>query len=322
MIEYDKWIRDEQKDLIPLDKWQRTISVMARVFKAPAGFLVQHTSLGYQVVLSCKQKSNPYPEGSFIPKDTNIFCRKIVETRSALYVKNASHDDQWSTNPEVRDDGFLSYFGLPVFWPDGTAFGTICVMDYAETDYLDEYLELMVQLRDLVEGDLRLVEQFVVMSDIAYHDDLTGLENRRSFLMAAEHRMALARRVGCPLGLIYVDLDGLKAINDSHGHEAGDRAIQLLATAIKMTIRESDLAARMGGDEFAILSTCESQDDLDNLVARLKQCFDENNINASLGEVLIEDTTGHIQPWLNFADEKMYDMKHAKKQSEAKLNTR
>lgn len=314
MIDYDKWIREEQKDLVPLDKWQRTVSVMSRVFKAPAGFLVQHTSQGYQVVLSCKQKSNPYPAGAFIPSDTNIFCRKIVETRDALYVRNAKLDPYWDTNPEVHNDGFLSYFGLPVFWPDGTAFGTICVMDYAETNYQDEYLDLMVQLRDLVEGDLKLVEQFVAMSDIAFHDDLTGLENRRSFLMEAEHRLALARRSEQHLGLLYLDLDGLKAINDSGGHEAGDQAIQALAIAIKSTIRESDLAARMGGDEFAILSSCDTQSDLDKLVSRLASCFCANEVNASIGAVLIEDHKSHIQRWLNKADENMYHVKKAKQQ--------
>ena len=164
---HNQWVLEQKHQLIPLDKWQKTINVMSNLFQAPAGFIVQHTNQGYQVVIASQQNSNPYGAGGVIPLDCNIFCRKIVQTRAKLYVKNAKADPYWDDNPEVADDGFMSYYGLPVNWPDHTPFGTICVMDFKETDYQQDYLELMEELRNLIEDDLRLFEQYQTTAQLA-----------------------------------------------------------------------------------------------------------------------------------------------------------
>ncbi|MDJ1182968.1 ATP-binding protein [Roseofilum casamattae] len=161
MNDRDRWLFDDEQYAIPLTKWQKTIDVMAKIFQAPAGFIVQHTNQGYQVVIASQQDSNPYPAaGGVIPLNCNIFCRKIVQTGQKLYVKNAKADPYWDDNPEVAQDGFMSYYGLPVNWPDNTPFGTICVMDFKETDYQQDYLDLMEELRNLIEYDLQLSEQY------------------------------------------------------------------------------------------------------------------------------------------------------------------
>lgn len=165
---HNQWVIEDDQSSIPLAKWQKTIDVMASIFQAPAGFIVQHTNQGYQVVIASQQDSNPYPAtGGVIPPNCNIFCRKIVQTRSKLYVKNAKADPYWDDNPEVAEDGFMSYYGLPVHWPDQTIFGTICVMDFQETDYQQDYLDLMEELRNLIEDDLRLFEQYQIAAQLA-----------------------------------------------------------------------------------------------------------------------------------------------------------
>ncbi|NEO84570.1 MAG: response regulator [Spirulina sp. SIO3F2] len=164
---HNQWVLDQKHELLPLKKWQKTINVMSNLFQAPAGFIVQHTNKGYQVVIASQQDSNPYGPGGVIPLDCNIFCRMIVQTRQKLYVKNAKLDPYWDDNPEVAEDGFTSYYGLPVNWPDDTPFGTICVMDFKETDYQQDYLELMVELRNLIEDDLQLFEQYKTTAQLA-----------------------------------------------------------------------------------------------------------------------------------------------------------
>jgi len=164
---HNQWVLEQKNEGIPLDKWQKTIDVMSNLFQAPAGFIVQHTNKGYQVVIASQQNSNPYGAGGVISLDCNIFCRKIVQTRSKLYVKNAKADPYWDDNPEVAEDGFMSYYGLPVNWPDDTPFGTICVMDFKETDYQQDYLDLMEELRNLIEDDLRLFEQYQTTAQLA-----------------------------------------------------------------------------------------------------------------------------------------------------------
>ncbi len=89
--------------------------------------------------------------------------------------------------------------------------------------------------------------------DRANHDPLTGLANRRFFLLEGEFMLALARRQGWPATLVFLDLDGFKTINDEYGHEAGDVVLKRVATRLVARTRTSDLVARMGGDEFALL---------------------------------------------------------------------
>ena len=89
---------------------------------------------------------------------------------------------------------------------------------------------------------------------LSTRDELTGLYNRRGFLMAAEPLARLAERAGRSFVVFFADLDGLKAINDAHGHSAGDDAIRDATWILGQTFRSVDIVARYGGDEFAVLA--------------------------------------------------------------------
>jgi diguanylate cyclase (GGDEF)-like protein len=90
------------------------------------------------------------------------------------------------------------------------------------------------------------------LQEMAHTDSLTGLANRAFFHHQLEHTTALARRNGTTLALLYLDLDKFKAVNDTHGHEIGDRLLKAFAQRIKGVLRETDIVARLGGDEFAL----------------------------------------------------------------------
>jgi diguanylate cyclase (GGDEF)-like protein len=100
-------------------------------------------------------------------------------------------------------------------------------------------------------GRLRQVERD--LSRLALHDDLTGLANRRAFVTVGERLLRLAERAGETVLVVYADLDGLKSINDRHGHAAGDETLRHAARLLRETFREADLVARIGGDEFCVL---------------------------------------------------------------------
>jgi diguanylate cyclase (GGDEF)-like protein len=91
------------------------------------------------------------------------------------------------------------------------------------------------------------------LSRLALHDDLTGLANRRAFLTVGEQLLRMADRSRETVLVVYADLDGMKAINDRHGHAAGDEALRSVARLLRETFREADLVARIGGDEFCVL---------------------------------------------------------------------
>jgi diguanylate cyclase (GGDEF)-like protein len=92
------------------------------------------------------------------------------------------------------------------------------------------------------------------LARLATTDPLTGLLNTRAFGQRLSQEVARAARYGGPLALLILDLDGLKRINDQQGHQAGDRALQSVASAIRDELREVDVAARLGGDEFGVLA--------------------------------------------------------------------
>jgi diguanylate cyclase (GGDEF)-like protein/PAS domain S-box-containing protein len=113
------------------------------------------------------------------------------------------------------------------------------------------------------------------LRDLSLTDDLTGLYNRRGFSTLAERQLALALRGHQPLLLIFADVDGLKTINDTYGHAAGDQALRDTAAILRATYRSADIIARLGGDEFTVfpVNAIESSggiltDRLDEAVAR------------------------------------------------------
>lgn len=321
MPDPDKWIIDQPLELIPFAKWQRTVNLMASLFKAPAGFIVQHTEEGYQVAVASEQEENPYDVGGVIPPDTNIFCRKIVQTRQELYVQSATKDEEWQTNPEVTEDGFNSYLGVPIFWPSGRPFGTICVMDFAITNYDDPYIELIRQFRDIIQADLSLLDHFDQFRELAMTDELTQLYNRRGFQTVAAQRIQLAKRNDASLALIYLDMNGLKRINDILGHQAGDSALSFLANSLNQQFRASDVIARIGGDEFLILAETSDLDALNNSCSRVDQMVKEEvaqdkvHAGVSYGVLQMFDLNRPLEDWIQLADKAMYEDKKARRRN-------
>jgi diguanylate cyclase (GGDEF)-like protein len=105
---------------------------------------------------------------------------------------------------------------------------------------------------------------------VSLSDSLTGLPNRRHLEMRLREELARAERYKQPLTLMFLDLDGLKSINDRLGHEAGDKAINAVARTLRHTCRNTDLAARFGGDEFAVLAPNITEDAALALAERIR----------------------------------------------------
>ena len=112
-------------------------------------------------------------------------------------------------------------------------------------------------------------------------DALTRLMNRRGFLPTAEHQLAVAKRAHQTMALMFLDLDGLKRVNDSLGHAAGDAMLTEGAFVMRDTFRAADLIARMGGDEFCVLYATDSYDTASIALTRLQTAIDE--VNAQEG---------------------------------------
>jgi diguanylate cyclase (GGDEF)-like protein/PAS domain S-box-containing protein len=157
------------------------------------------------------------------------------------------------------------------------------------------------------------------LETISNSDELTGLFNRRGFFMLSEQHRRLADRNKRGMSLLYLDLDGMKAINDKFGHKAGDQALIDTANILKKTFRQSDIIARIGGDEFSVLITDHSEPDIENIIIKHVQdklrIYNEQGIRNYKLSLSIGIAHYHsenpcsIDEFLTKADESMYEDK-------------
>jgi two-component system cell cycle response regulator len=112
---------------------------------------------------------------------------------------------------------------------------------------------------------------------LSTQDELTGLLNRRGFFMSAEPLARVAERAGRAFVVFYADLDGLKTINDTFGHQAGDEAIRDATRILRHTFRAADILARIGGDEFAVFCPDAPPDTVERVKQRLRKWQEERN---------------------------------------------
>ena len=155
------------------------------------------------------------------------------------------------------------------------------------------------------------------LHQIAVHDPLTSLLNRAFFLENIEKAIAASSRDGRKIGVVFVDLDGFKAINDEHGHDFGDKLLIEVARRISAEVREADSAARFGGDEFVILVHENLAGSTQRLAARLIEALRQPIIiqeveillGASIGLALYPDHGQDAKQILSAADFAMYLVK-------------
>ncbi len=153
-------------------------------------------------------------------------------------------------------------------------------------------------------------------------DELTGLYNRRGFFNLADKAIKMADRTQNPFIIVFVDLDGLKWINDNLGHHEGDNAIIDTANVFKKVFRETDIIARIGGDEFVIIALDTSDGNMDVIERRIKEnVASHNEINDRLYKLSISIGLDSYDPGSNMtldeimksADQRMYEEKQKKK---------
>ena len=134
-----------------------------------------------------------------------------------------------------------------------------------------------------ISARVRYQEQLRFLAD---HDPLTGARNRRRFEQDVSEQLARARRYGEHALLLTLDLDRFKEINDTHGHRAGDRALKAVAAALKRRLRENDIVARFGGDEFAVLIPYATDAQAEVLVRDLRRVIGDCTVDVESGPAL------------------------------------
>ncbi len=248
------------------------------------------------------------------------FCGHAINSKSLFIVTNAREDPRFADNPLVTGAPKIAfYIGVPVMSSDGYAVGTLCAISDTPKDPSDDQQNLMKDMAKVVEGELHLREQ-------ATTDELSGLINRRQFILQAQMELGRAQRSKRPIALLMLDVDKFKEINDALGHAAGDKIISAIGEELpRLFKRPGDSIARLGGDEFiAILSDTDingattlgekTRIKLYDAIRKAAGIDDKQgkNLSVSIGVVVLKPakTEPEIEDVMKMVDSALYESKH------------
>lgn len=255
-------------------------------------------------------------EGIYIKNFQSLFGAKIAvyDHPIELLVNNLSSDYSLPLIPLFKEAKQILYLPLSV---EGRFHGFIMVYIFSNSHSFDdddiEKAELFQTFAALAVAQVRHQE---LITKLSYEDGMTGLPNRRCFFEEIQKAVYTFDRYKIPFTVIYLDMNNLKYINDTFGHDAGDEALLTIADNLKKVTRLSDLPARLGGDEFAILyqhmdykSAQVKINELKALFANLQLMQADATFSLAVGGACYPDEAADIDTLLSLADDRMYKHK-------------
>jgi len=247
-------------------------------------------------------------------------CSRMVEGSGPNIAPDAMKEAAYADAPISKRMEIGAYVGVPLRRADGTLFGTLCAIDpEPQPERIREDRDMLVLMADLLgvvlESELSAAEaqRMAEHADIdATRDELTGLYNRRGWEMLIAREEERCRRYGHQACVVSIDLDDLQFYNDTQGYASGDALLIRCSKALKDVTRGSDVVARMGGDEFAMLMVECDYFDAQAMLLRVQETLAGYDVRASLG--LAMRMAGYdLEVALAIADAEMYRAKRTRK---------
>ena len=241
------------------------------------------------------------------------FCGHAILSEAALVVSDASADPRFADNPLVTGPPFIRFYaGCPIHGPYGHRIGTLCLIDKQPYELSIEDRASLKDFAGMVEDEFSVASKMTV-------DELTQIANRRGFNMVAGHILSLCKRTNTEAELMFFDLDDFKQVNDTYGHQSGDKLLQYFARLLIKCFRSADVIARLGGDEFVVL-LAGGTDPMGASLTRLEQMAAaaespaKKRLAWSVGRIKF-DTQRHesVEALLADADTSMYANKSIKR---------
>lgn len=259
------------------------------------------------------------------PRSHNC-CSWVILKEGLVDIPDTTQDGRTASLDIVTGElGIQMYVGANLVTHDGYSIGTLCVLDRRPRQLTDrqKYLLLGLAKQAMALIELRSHERLLTdsmqrLEHIASTDVLTGLLNRRALFERLDIEIERSRRYASPLSLVLIDLDHFKAVNDNHGHQAGDAVLRAIGSLIGTTKRALDIAARYGGEELCILLPQTSIEGAFSFAETLRRNIHDLRIEhsgrtlavtASLGVASTGIATPDGKQLLALADKAMYAAK-------------
>jgi diguanylate cyclase (GGDEF)-like protein len=246
-------------------------------------------------------------------------CQRMVDDGAPQMAPDVEVIPAYRTAGVRKVHTIGAYVGVPIQRADGGLFGALCGLDpSAQSNDLRQHEPLLELLCTLLSGILELdtqrskAQSRLERSQLeAETDILTGLLNRRGWDQAQAQEEERHHRFGDPGAVLVVDLDGLKIINDTMGHAAGDEHLRLAAQTLREVMRPGDSVARLGGDEFAVLVMGVTSSEMGSVASRMQAALDRIGVSASFGYAMFT-AAATFNGVFALADKAMYAQKHGR----------
>jgi signal transduction histidine kinase len=190
-----------------IQKWQEIVDLLAEALRVPSALIMKVEPPNIKVFVRSESKGNPYHRDELASLNTGLYCETVMNTRRLLLVPDALSDQLWNANPDIKL-GMISYMGVPVAWPNGAIFGTICVLDGKRNEYSELFRKLLFQCRDVLQTDLKSVgetaelERKVLERTAELNRAQTELAHATRVTTLGELTASIAHEVNQPLGAI------------------------------------------------------------------------------------------------------------------------
>ena len=260
-----------------------------------------------------------------VPRNDSM-CRVVVDTGVALETLDATVDDRFASSPSTSGRNPVRYYASTPLHVGSTAIGTLCVWDTDDrASSRPGLLELLGDLAVIAAGHLELLHTVWVLAGEATTDVLTGLPNRRLMMDVLSWALADRRRHGTDVSVVFLDLDGFKAVNDEQGHSVGDEVLRDVGRRLAEEVREGETVGRLGGDEFLVVLR-RGRHDAEEVAVRLGEALSrpidladggQVHLGASAGVLVVEGRDETVDRVLLRADAAMYDVKRRRRQARA-----
>lgn len=318
-------------DTVPEEGFDRLTRLAAKLTGAPVTFIAL-VDAGRDFYKSTFGVDEPLRSARELNGRT--FCHHALVSQEALILEDVAKLPVFRDVPTAASLGVRAYAGIPLKTEEGQVLGSFCAVDFKPKQWSEQDVEVLVELahaamreirlRKALQGVEALNQQLLaqvqrvdelnrVLGELATTDALTGLNNRRAFDHSLQLEMAIVERRNIPLSLLMLDVDRFKRINDTFGHEAGDKVLVAIAQILNGCARVVDVVARVGGEEFAVILPNTDADGALEVAERMRTAVAQANwlahpatISIGVATLEIKETASRL---CSRADAALYDAK-------------